>query len=414
MRLLAILPLALSLLFGQENGIFIPSDPVPDREPEFDAIVAKEDSPESEEVSQPVFESLELEGANNEDQTRVSILGYHDFSSDLPETAMRIKTPVFRKQMEALKALGHPIITLEQFEAWKSGQAPLPAERAFLITIDDGWKSVYTDAWPVFKELDIPFTLFLYKKYVDGGELALSTQMIEEMLASGLCSIGSHSVTHPFPSKFKAAKKRGEKAHLDFLNTEFGESKRFLEEKFNRPIKTYAYPGGYVTPDMLPVAQDQGYEFLFTVNPGMTRLTSDNLQLPRFIILGNRDFLFEMATTFRNSNGGLEPGAIVQNTNHPVTPKPGELIASRLPLIAVDLSQETTLDPESLVMRVGGFGKVPAEWDDEKKTYSWKINRPLRTLYCNVSVQWRLKENIDYEPPMRWSFRINLEEAYQP
>lgn len=90
------------------------------------------------------------------------------------------------------------------------------------------------------------------------------------------------------------------------------------------------------------------------------------------------------------------------------------MIVSRVPTIAVDLSQESSLDPESLVMRVGGFGKVPAQWDENKKTFSWKINRPLRNSFCNVSVQWRLKENVDYDPPMRWSFRINLEEAYQP
>lgn len=414
MRFLAVIPLTLSLLFGQENSIFIPSDPVPDREPEFDAIIAKEEPEDLPTPSSQTLENLEANEQRPEDLTRVSVLGYHDFSEELPETEMRIKTSVFRKQMQALQTLGHPIITLEQFCAWKSEQASLPSERAFLITIDDGWKSVYTEAWPIFRDLKIPFTLFLYKNYIDGGERALSTAMIEEMLSSGLCSIGSHSVTHPFPSRFRAAKNKGPKAHQKFLNTEFGESKIFLEEKFGRPITTYAYPGGYVTQAMLPIAQAQGYEFLFTVNPGMTRLSSDNLQLPRFIILGNREALFEMATTFRSRNGFLEQGAVVQNTDHPVVPKPGDLIANRLPLVAVDLSQETTLDPDSLVMRVGGFGKVPAVWNEEKKTFSWRINRPLRTPICSVSVQWRLKENIDYEPPMRWSFRINLEEAYQP
>jgi hypothetical protein len=97
-----------------------------------------------------------------------------------------------------------------------------------------------------------------------------------------------------------------------------------------------------------------------------------------------------------------------------VVPRPGALTANRLPLIAADLSEVEALDPESLVMRVAGFGKVPATWDEEKKTYSWQVNRPLRTPACRVSLQWKEKERREYELPMRWSFRIDLEAAYQP
>ncbi|UQT43947.1 polysaccharide deacetylase family protein [Akkermansia muciniphila] len=31
-----------------------------------------------------------------------------------------------------------------------------------MITIDDGWKSVYTDAYPILKETGFPFTIFPY------------------------------------------------------------------------------------------------------------------------------------------------------------------------------------------------------------------------------------------------------------
>ncbi|GHC43225.1 polysaccharide deacetylase family protein [Roseibacillus persicicus] len=396
-----------------ESGrILIPSDPHPNREPAFDEIVPSKESQKEEGEPQEVPESLKT--PPKDDGIRLSVLGYHEFAEKLPNTAMRIKTSKFRKQMEALRDLGKPIITMEEFIKWKSGEGTIPPQ-CFLITIDDGWKSVYTDAFPIFKELEMPFTIFLYKNYVDGGGRALTTPMINEMLESGLCTIGSHSVSHPFPSKFKAAAKKGKEAHLAFLNEEFGTSKTYLEEKFKKPVPTYAYPGGYVTDAMLPVAKEVGYEYLFTVNPGMTRLDTDNFTLPRFIILGNRDGVFELATTFRETAASASAeGAVVQTTKHPVVPEPGAVITNRLPLIAADLSQETEIDPESIVMRVAGFGKVPAVWSEEDKTFSWQVNRPLRIPSCEVSVQWRLNDHREYELPMRWSFRVDLEAAYQP
>jgi peptidoglycan/xylan/chitin deacetylase (PgdA/CDA1 family) len=327
---------------------------------------------------------------------------------------MRIQTEKFRKQMEAIRDLGTPVISMKDFDDWKTGDGTIPP-KSFLITIDDGWKSVYTDAYPILKELEFPFTIFLYKNYVDGGGRALTTDMIEEMKASGLCSIGSHSVSHPFPSKFKRAARKGEKASEEFITEELAVSKGFLERKFEEPITAYAYPGGYVTETMFPIAEEVGYELLFTVNPGMTRRDTENHILPRFIILGNRDSVFELASTFRSTGApGEAAGLTVQTTPHPVVPRPGSVTPNRLPLIAADLSEVAALDPESLVMRVSGFGKVPAVWNEKDKTFSWQVNRPLRMPASQISVQWREKERREYELPMRWSFRIDLEAAYQP
>ena len=412
MRFLVPLLFLAASLYGQEDIPLIPSDPNPDREPAFDEIVAVPEESETDE-NKDLPEALKL--PPKDDGVRVSVLGYHEFALQKPNTAMRIQTSKFRKQMEAIRDLGIPVISMAQFTAWKSGEGTIPP-KCFLITIDDGWKSVYTEAFPVLKELNFPFTVFLYKKYVvPGGGKSLTLPMIQEMLDSGLCTIGGHSYTHPFPSKFKAAKRAGEEENQRFLNFEIGESKVFLEKQFNIEIPTYAYPGGYVTDDMYPVAEKYGYEYLFTVNPGMTRRDADNKLLPRFIILGNGDYVFELATTFRNSTTSEDSeGVTVQTTKHPVVPRPGILISDRLPKIAAELSQEPEIDPDSLVMRVAGFGKVPGVWDEADKTFSWQVNRPLRTPSCEVTVQWRLKDHNEYELPMRWSFRLDLEATYQP
>ena len=136
-----------------------------------------------------------------EDSTQVAVLGYHELNATRENTEMRIQTSKFRKQMEAIRALGLAVISMEDFLAWKKGEKEIP-QRSILITFDDGWKSVYTDAYPILRELGMPFTVFLYKNYVDGGGKALTTPMIKEMMQNG-CSIGCHSWSHPNPGVFK-------------------------------------------------------------------------------------------------------------------------------------------------------------------------------------------------------------------
>ena len=347
-----------------------------------------------------------------DDGIRVSVLGYHEFSSRLAPSQMRIRTATFRKQMEALKNLGLPVISLGDFLAWKKGDRTIPP-RAVVITIDDGWKSVYTEAFPILKEFKFPFTVYLYRNYVDGGGRALTSTMIREMQKSG-CTIGSHSVSHPFPATFKYHARKGDEAYEQFLRREFGDSKKFLEAKFGQSISTYAYPGGYHTEDMYPIAEEYGYEYLFTVLPGKVRRNIDNRLLPRYIIHGNSDLHFEQATTFKSIRGAAAvAGAVVQTTPHPVVPAPGSRIESRLPTISADLSAVTNLDPSSLVMRVSGFGKVKHTFDSSTSRLSWTVNRRLRHRMCEINVQWRLAGKTRYESPMRWSFLIEREAAYQ-
>ena len=349
-----------------------------------------------------------------DDGIRVAVLGYHEFGEKQVETAMRIKPTKFRAQMESIRQLGLSVITLEQFTAWKNEGQTIPA-KSVLLTFDDGWKSVYTDAYPVLKEFGFPFTLFLYKNYVDGGGKALTTPMIQEMIAGG-ASIGSHSVTHPYPVTVKSYRKKGPEAFNAYLRKEMGESKRFLETKFPVKVLTYAYPGGFFTPEMEVVGSEFGYRHLFTVLPGKIKRSLPNAALPRYIILGNYDKIFELATSFRETGESAPAGgvAVVQETPFPVLPEPGAIINSRLPEISADLAKVENLDPATLVMKVSGFGEVPANFASESKKFSWQVNRRLRQPSCQVSVTWKDPAGKIVTPSLQWSFRIDRESAYLP
>ena len=350
-----------------------------------------------------------------DDGVRVSVLGYHDFSETAPETEMLIRTSKFRTQMEAIRNLGLPVIPMADFQAWKRGEKEI-ADKSIVITIDDGWKAVYTDAFPVLKEFGYPFTLFLYKNYVDGGGKALTTAMIGEMQKHG-ATIASHSVSHPYPGTVKSHRRKGTEEYDKFLRKELGESKRFLEAKFGARVTTYAYPGGFHTEEMFPLAGEFGYEHLFTVLPGKIRRFHDNRTLPRYVILGTHDRIFDLATGFNEVAAASATDSAVmapQSTPFPVTPEPGAMIDTRLPRISADLSTLGDFDPKTLVMKVGGFGEVPATFDEATRSFSWQVNRRLRSPVCQVAVSWLDSKGKPPEVPLRWTFRIDPEAAYLP
>ena len=348
--------------------------------------------------------------AQEPDRSQVAVLGYHDFSDSRPETEMRIRTAKFRDQMQMIKDAGLPVISMEQFVDWKLNGAPLPP-RSVLITIDDGWKSVYTDAYPVLKEFEFPFTLFLYKSYVDGGGRALTSEMIREMQENG-ATIGSHSYTHPFPSTIRRHQEKGAEHFEKYLRTEMLEPKTFLEEKFSQPISTYAYPGGFYTEEMFGLGDEFGYELMFTVVPGKVRQDSANHILNRYIILGTHAPRFDQAISFV---GAVTTESLVgvsqRDLEFPVSPSPGQVIEDRLPEISADLSGISNLDPDSISLTVAGFGEVPHSWNADERKLSWQVKRPLRSPACECVLKFRAGGEQKTE---RWTFVVDLEAAYIP
>jgi hypothetical protein len=184
-------------------------------------------------------------------------------------------------------------------------------------------------------------------------------------------------------------------------------------------VTTYAYPGGFFTEEMPVLCQEFGYDFMFTVLPGKVKRTLPNDRLPRYIILGNYDKIFENAMTFReDATGGVAgttlPGIITQTTPYPVAPEAGAIINSRLPEISADLSTVASLDSTSLAMKVSGFGEVPATFEPTTRKFSWQVNRRLREPTCDVSVTWKDSTGKAPETPLRWTFQIDRASAYLP
>ena len=352
---------------------------------------------------------------------QVTILGYHDFITGKSTNPMQINVDHFRDQMAALKDARLPVISMKDFLAWRRGEKDIP-DPSIVITIDDGWKSVHTLALPVLKEFGYPFTVYLYKKFVNGGGRALVTPEVKNLMAAG-GEIGSHSVSHPFPGEIKRlAKNKPPEAVLEFTRMEMKDSKQFLEDLFGQAVTTYAYPGGYNTEREQTIGLEAGYEALFTVNPARVTWDTPATVLPRYIILGNdpNDSAFRAALSFRGSVGGEIARQLLADSDEPsedalvkTMPEPNSTVTDRFPVLEVDVSKLDGIDPASVIMKVSGFGQVPAEFDPAKKVIRYPIREALRASECQVHVTF--KRAAETKPDLvSWRFLVDLPAFYLP
>lgn len=102
-----------------------------------------------------------------------------------------------------------------------------------VITFDDVYESVYGNAYPLLKEKDLPFYLFVCNEYLD-QENYLNCWQLKEMVSSSKAIVGSHNLKHEL-SRF---------VKNDEMKKNLESSKKELEEKLGVNIDTFAFPYG--------------------------------------------------------------------------------------------------------------------------------------------------------------------------
>ena len=93
---------------------------------------------------------------SNYDKGIIALM-YHRFDENkYPSTNIQMK--VFKEQIETIENLNINFLHPKNIEEEILNKNK---EKKILITIDDGFSSFYNNAWPYFKEKNIPFLLFI-------------------------------------------------------------------------------------------------------------------------------------------------------------------------------------------------------------------------------------------------------------
>jgi peptidoglycan/xylan/chitin deacetylase (PgdA/CDA1 family) len=165
----------------------------------------------------------------------------------------------------------------------------LPA-KPVIITLDDGYRDLYTTAYPILKEHRFKAVAYIVSGFVDGPGTVTRQEVIE--MDANHIEIGSHSVSHPDLTKLAPEE----------LRHQVQDSKLSLEAMLKHPVLDFCYPAGVVNPTVLQAAQVAGYETATTTAAGTLHSASDRFLWTRVRVGGG-----ESLEQFVASLGPEEP-----------------------------------------------------------------------------------------------------------
>ncbi len=189
-------------------------------------------------------------------------------------------TPEFlRRTIEAYRQQGHRFVSIDEAcDIISKGHTNHPF---VCLTFDDGYQDNYDIAYPILKQMDIPFAIYVTTGFIDNRipirwypdeKLGINTESLKTLDVDPLCTIGAHTVSHP---------------RLDTLTAEEQEkeilqSRQELENLLGHPIRHFSYPHGAYNTDTLKIVSDSRFLSSLCAWGGSIRKGNVNLlELPR-------------------------------------------------------------------------------------------------------------------------------------
>jgi peptidoglycan/xylan/chitin deacetylase (PgdA/CDA1 family) len=176
------------------------------------------------------------------------ILMYHRFGeTNFPSTNIRLEQ--FEAHLKELESGPYTVLPVPEIvDAVREGR-PLP-DRTIGITMDDGYLSIYTEAFQRLQDAGFPFTVFISTNPVDrkfGG--FMNWNQIREMRDAGV-TIGAHTSTHLHMAASTVRRNR----------EDLTESSTRLKEELGAIPALFAYPFGEASSEIQNLVREQGHQ----------------------------------------------------------------------------------------------------------------------------------------------------------
>jgi len=158
----------------------------------------------------------------------------------------------------------------------------LRANRKFVaITLDDGYRDNFENAYPVFKKYNVPFCIYVTTGYIGGEFLARqdhpATLTKEQLLIldkDPLCTLGAHTVTHPNMTELS----------LEEQEKEIVGSIRTMEQILGHKVIHLTIPYGAKDDNTMRLIKKEGIIAQVDAWGGPVRMGMDVLRIPRYIV----------------------------------------------------------------------------------------------------------------------------------
>ncbi len=237
----------------------------------------------------------------------IPVLMYHyirvnPWPTDIVGFGLSTPPNVFGQELDYYKSKGYQTITLSDlkkvleyaaYQETKSKRPPkvtpptpvkLPA-KPLIITLDDGYRDSYTEAYPILKKHDMKAVNFVITGFV-GLPNYMTWNQIAEVDKTGVIDIQSHTVNHYALGSHCGITNRCIPDAL--IKTEVTQSKKDLESHLGKTIDWIAYPYGSVDDGVKKLTKQAGYFGAFGTDFGSFQDTDypGKFTLPRVRVSG--------------------------------------------------------------------------------------------------------------------------------
>jgi len=229
---------------------------------------------------------------------RFGVVTYHRVAprvASVSKPQINVAPRQFRRQIAGVLDRGLTIWPLSKVLDYRADGKPLPPG-VTVVTFDDGYESVYLNAYPVLRELQVPATVFVNTAYIDDDDpfpfdswaLAhrdrvpaetyrpLRRRQIDEMAGGGLIEFGSHTHTHDDFRNRPEAFRRDLQTSVEILRTQFG----LREVPFAFPYGRWHH--GSVSEELMAAAREAGVTCALTTEMELNHSQSDPFGWGRF------------------------------------------------------------------------------------------------------------------------------------
>lgn len=215
------------------------------------------------------------------------VLQYHHVSDKTPSSTS-VSPDLFAQHIRYLAENNFNVLTADEFadsltfENSLTFEKSLTDDKSVLITFDDGYDSVLTEAHEVLKKYNFPYVVFINPSKV-GSKGYLSLKELQQLEGDG-ATIANHTWSHPHLIREKPSET---KANWQLRVTgEITKTQQFIEANFDSKTKLFAYPYGEFNQALAQLLEQLGF-IGFSQHSGAIGHFDNRQALPRFAFGGN-------------------------------------------------------------------------------------------------------------------------------
>ena len=190
----------------------------------------------------------------------------------IPKEKLRYSiTPDYLESLiKEYRSKGFRFIALDEVEQLITKQVK-PKGKVACFTLDDGYADNFREAYPIFKQYNCPFTIYISTDYPISKEYLLTERQIYELSQDSLCTIGAHTKHH-----FRLSKISETDCYDEIL-----ENKLQLEKIIKKEVTHFSYPYGDCNERVVSMVKEIGFHTAVCAWGDSFRASSNPFLMPR-------------------------------------------------------------------------------------------------------------------------------------